>query len=217
VKYKNLDLHPDTFSVTIDQLKLVVGAKYKFRSYIRNARGFSLAATSQVRYLPIGEELQNGIIFYVIEDPKADDTKAWIVAKQDLSASFEYGCLGDTIRNKTSQIKGSATENTSNIIATCPSNVNIAARKCRDLSVTSVPSNSNKWDLPTREDLELIYDLIASKGLGNFDLTSNSVYWSSSEDKETTALGVTFGVSKRTVVSSRKNLLLKVRAIREIK
>ncbi len=215
VKYKNPDIHPDTFSVTIDQLKLVIGGKYKFRSYIRNARGYSLAATSQVRYLPIGEELQNGIIFYVIEEAKADDTKAWIVAKQDLSAAFEYGCLGDTIRNKTSQIKGSATENTSNIIASC-SNTNIAARQCRNLPTTSVPTNPKRWDLPTREDLELIYNLIAKTGLGNFNLTSNSVYWSSSEEKETSALGVTFGATARTVVSTRKNVLLKVRAVREI-
>jgi len=214
IKIKNSKLYKDTFSIKYAGSKMTIGNIYKYRAYSLNIKGYNYAPISKFRYLPIGAEYQNGLIYIVTPNSNAAMTKAWIVAKQDLTASFEYGCLGDTVKGKTSINLGESTKNTTNMIFCTSIN---AANKCREIPVTSVPENANNWDLPSRNDLQLIYDTIASRGLGNFILSNTNTYWSSSEEKEVLSFAVTFGTTKRANLSVRKNELLKVRAVRAIK
>ncbi len=199
---------------TLFSNELAVGTKYKFRVYCRNIRGFSYPKEnpSEFRYLPIGAEYQDGFIYRIDPD---DPSKGWIVYKNEMPDLPEWGCIGDTIT--TSSLFGTSKVNTDNIVNLqkgC-AQANIAAKVCRALSQTTPPpTTANPWSLPCQQDLELIMDTLAKKGIGNFDLTKS--YWSSTQEDAVNALTVGLVNNKAKSTASKKNLKFKVRAIRAI-
>ena len=78
-----------------------------------------------------------------------------------------------------------------------------AKRACSELG--------SGWRLPTKQELEIMYDQLHKKGQGNFDILS---YWSSSEYDATTAW--TFLFSNGNASNYFKSYIYYVRAVRDL-
>ena len=117
--------------------------------------------------LSIGEIYEGGIIFYL------DGNGGGLVcAESDQSASAEWGCYTQSIGGTGIGI-GTGASNTATIAAGC-SQTGIAARICNDL----VLNGYSDWFLPSKEELNLMYQNLKLAGIGNF---AGGYYWSSSE------------------------------------
>jgi len=123
--------------------------------------------------IAIGENYGGGIIFYI------DDTgKHGLVAAlndQTSSENISWGCEGTNISG-TGTAVGTGQANTTAIVTGCPT-AGIAARLCDQLELNGY----NDWFLPSKDELNLIYQNLHNQGLGDF---SNFLYWSSSQIDE---------------------------------
>ncbi|HPE58273.1 MAG TPA: fibronectin type III domain-containing protein [Bacteroidales bacterium] len=118
--------------------------------------------------LSIGEIYKGGIVFYL------DGNGGGLVcAESDQSTYAEWGCYGTTIGGTGTGI-GTGAANTAAIVAGC-SQSGIAARICSDL----VLNGYSDWFLPSRDELNLMYQNLKLNGIGGF---ADDGYWSSSED-----------------------------------
>jgi hypothetical protein len=123
--------------------------------------------------IAIGENYGGGIIFYV----DATGKHGLIAASnnQTSSGNIVWGCQGTSISG-TSSVLGAGQANTTAIINGCPT-VGIAARICDQLE----SNGYSDWFLPSKDELNLVYQNLHVQGLGNF---SNFLYWSSTQVDE---------------------------------
>ncbi len=128
-----------------------------------------------------------------------DDGTGMVAALEDQSINIEWGCRNldiSTLENITecfndcfqpesgefleSTRVGDGFDNTNKIIAEC-NEPSIAARIARNLG--------EEWFLPSRGEMNLIYQNIFTKGVGNFIETS---YWTSTENQNFSSWRVLF-------------------------
>lgn len=146
--------------------------------------------------LEIGDFHEGGIVIYL------DGEGGGIVCSQaDQSIGSEWGCEGTSIGGSSS-ILGSGLSNTEAIIVNCTT-LGIAAEICYNLE----ENGFDDWYLPSREELELVYehkDLIGGFGTGG--------YYSSSQSNPSTAWYVNFANGNSG--TPFKSSLYRVRAVR---
>ena len=115
----------------------------------------------------IGESFAGGIVFYL-----NGNGGGLVCAPTNQSTGAKWGCGGTTIGG-TSTTVGAGNSNTAKIMAGC-STSGIAARICNDL----VLNGYNDWFLPSKDELNLMYQNLKMTGIGGF---ASTYYWSSSE------------------------------------
>ena len=132
--------------------------------------------TLALRHYKIGDMTQGGIVFYIDESGEhglvsdivdlaspgnaADSTHQWSTVYEDTGAS------GDGI--------GAGAMNTLLIVSAQRGDTDSAARLCADL----VRGGYGDWYLPSKEELNLMYNNLKVAGLGGF---ASTFYWSSTE------------------------------------
>jgi hypothetical protein len=120
--------------------------------------------------IEIGTSYGGGIIFYVDGTGKHGLIAA--LNDQTSAESIAWGCEGTYISG-TGTAVGTGKTNTTAIVAGCNA-TGLAARLCDQLELNGY----SDWFLPSKDELNLMYQNLHAQGLGNF---SNFLYWSSSE------------------------------------
>jgi hypothetical protein len=148
---------------------LTLGATYHFRIKAVNILGTSYSSDMTfITVLSIGDNYQGGLVFFI----DGTGQHGLICAAGDQGTSVEWGCSTTSISG-TSTVIGTGLANTTAIISGCPT-AGIAAKICLDL----VLNTYSDWYLPSKDELNLMYLNLHTRGLGGF---SNIQYWSSSE------------------------------------
>ncbi len=153
----------------------------------------------------IGDEFQGGILFYL------DETGHYglVAAMEDLSSTYEWGCDGTDISGADGTFIGTGYQNTLDIVAGC-SETPIAA----SLALAFESEGYSDWYLPSKDELVEMYNTIGYGGLevniGGFE---NGWYWSSSENDNNSAWGVTLDNGSTNYFISKGSTLY-VRVIR---
>ena len=142
----------------------------------------SATSSTATTVLAVGDAYQGGIVAYIFvggttPDPgyMFEETHGLIAAISD-NASTTWGCMG-TLTSATGTALGTGNQNTIKIIAACATG-GIAARLCDALVV----GEYSDWYLPSKDELLKLYDNRVA--IGNFDTTSTGLYWSSTEDPQ---------------------------------
>ena len=159
----------------------------------------------------IGQTYQGGIFFYYLQPNDigyvAGEIHGFVCAPSDQSTGSSWGCQGSIIG--TSDEIGTGDSNTTSIASQCNEN-NTAAKICSDL----VLGGYSDWFLPSRKELQLMYDHLQSNGIGSFSsVAGDNFYWSSSEFSDMISWYNYFATDYST--TGFKNGLYRVRAIRK--
>ena len=155
----------------------------------------------------VGDLRDGGIVFWV--DP-TDNTKGLVAALVDQSVSAEWGCAGTGITGADGISIGTGAQNTIDIEAGCTT-VGTAADICANLLLNGF----NDWFLPSKDELNLMYDNIGqgdALGLGNVGGFVSIYYWSSTEVGLLDAWLQNFANGSQ--LGSSKNYTTYVRAVR---
>lgn len=118
-----------------------------------------------------GKTYEGGLIFYVDE---ATGT-GLVAATTDQSSAAAWGCNDTEITGTARSGIGTGAQNTLDILAGC-SEDGIAAKLCADLTL----NGKDDWFLPSRYELDAMYNNLHVNGYGGFSSDSDS-YWSSTE------------------------------------
>jgi hypothetical protein len=159
--------------------------------------------------LKVGDFFQGGYIAYFFKQ----NEPGYIEGKQHgiISASIDQGEYKWTLCGKlfgTSTELGSGKENTFSMTNGCwGPNETTAAWVCSDLD----KNGYSDWILPSRADMEKVYNNLHLNGVGNF---SSGVYWTSSEYDTYNAYGYRFANGGGDIKVSKTTIKLFVRAIR---
>ncbi|MEI6093148.1 MAG: DUF1566 domain-containing protein [bacterium] len=133
-----------------------------------------LSSSSQIfaqeKYTIGGRGPAGGWIFYL-----SDKTHGMEAAERDLTDTTNWSNSPFVLTGASGKEIGTGKANTDAIIAVQKAG-DYAAKACKDL----VAGHTNDWFLPSKDELALMYNKI--KGAGGF--SSDSSYWSSSEDSE---------------------------------
>ena len=164
-----------------------------------------------------GRTYQGGLIFYLDVLDSLPNVKGMVAAPADQSIAAIWGRDETDISGAEGTAIGTGSPNTAAIVSECPE-PGIAAKICDDL----VLNDHTDWFLPSRDELDLIWDNLADSdgddfnsgptdpgNLGGFAI---SFYWSSSEIDDGKALSQSFSVGNQT--TDFKDSLNRVRAIR---
>lgn len=161
-------------------------------------------SSAQERTYKIGDRgPAGGWIFY----DKGDSTGGWRyleAAPDNLPGIVRWGCWGKSIPGAQGTAVGTGKSNTQAIIESCEGY--FAAR----LASAYDGGGKNDWFLPSKDELNAIYENLHKNGIGG--LGGFRGYWSSSEYDARTAWGQGFLVGSQ--VHSTKELNVRVRAIR---
>ena len=110
----------------------------------------------------VGDFRDGGVVFWV--DP-ADNTKGLVVDVNDLSTSAVWGCNGTGITGADGTTIGTGAQNTLDIEAGCTTGGTAA-----DLCANSTVGGFNDWFLPSKDELNEIYQ---NKATINATATTN--------------------------------------------
>ena len=192
-------------SFTSDLTNLSPSTNYYYRAYAKNSVGTSYGitytfttsdATLQER-LDYGEtpyqiystdqslledlyglSYQGGLIFYL----DIINGIGMIAAPTDQGIA-QWGCYGTYIANASNSNIGAGNQNTNLIISECTES-GIAAEICANLNL----NNYDDWYLPSKDELNLLYNNLHLNGLGGFTTGSagniSGWYWSSTEGED---------------------------------
>jgi hypothetical protein len=161
--------------------------------YYSNERNFTPLTLS------IGSSYAGGIVF----DLDSSGMHGLVCAPSDQGA-YEWGCYGTDIPNISTAV-GTGATNTASIVAGCSTRP-IAASVCADL----VLNGYSDWYLPSRDELQLMYNRLRTQGLGGF---ANAWYWSSSQNSPFNAWVMNFH-DGNVYHYNNKNNYYQVRAVR---
>jgi hypothetical protein len=189
----------------------VTGSGTTASPYVVNATAGSGSTTYSV-----GDFAQGGIVFWVDETGQ----HGLVAAKEDQSTGVRWyaGTYGNTQAKGDGPFSGEA--NTSIIIAAQVAigddGSTYAARKCNELQVTEGGKTYGDWYLPSKEELNLMYQnkatIDATAGVNGGSGFASAYYWSSTEDNNNYAWGQYFGNGFQS--SNTKNFTFCVRAVR---
>ncbi len=180
---------------------LIPGVVYHYRIVATNEHGTDYGNDVQfTAHHNIGDPYAGGIIFYI----DSTGLSGLVCSESNQSNDCTWGCVGTSIIGADSTVIGSGFQNTQDICNNC-STSNIGARLCNDL----VNNGYSDWYLPSKDELNLMYNNLKVNGIGNF---SSDWYLSSSEVDANTAWGVYFESGFN--YASYKGLADCVRAIR---
>ena len=116
-----------------------------------------------------------GYIFYD-KGSYSDGWRYLEAAPSDQSSSAEWGCYGISISGADGTAVGTGEQNTIDIEAGCTT-PGTAADICANLSL----GGYSDWFLPSKDELNLMYQNLKLFGVGGFADDYYSCYWSSSE------------------------------------
>lgn len=164
----------------------------------------------------VGDFAQGGIVFWVDETGQ----HGLVCAKEDQSTGVRWyaGTNGYTLAKGDGTFSGEA--NTSIIIAAQVAigddGSTYAARICNELQVTEGGKTYGDWYLPSKEELNLMYQnkatIDATAGVNGGSGFASAWYWSSTEYGTSSAWGQTFGDGSQD--ASSKSYTDYVRAVR---
>jgi hypothetical protein len=158
-----------------------------------------------------GDYYQGGLVFHYFEPNEtgfvSGEIHGLISAANDQSSGLAWGCNSQDII--TSDNIGYGISNTMEIVNQCNEN-NTAAKICHDLQLNGF----DDWFLPSKNEIQLMYNNLHLNGMGSFSNTpGSSYYWSSSQFNNYSAWYNYFNINYSTTGS--KTGTLKVRAIRQ--
>jgi hypothetical protein len=123
----------------------------------------------------IGKIFAGGIIFYI----DGTGQHGLVCSSQDQVGS-PWGCQGTIIQGADGIVVGTGNQNTTDILNGCSLNYT-AAYICANLDLNGYTD----WYLPSKDELNLIYQNLKKKGLSNFTTRNYQgtllFYWSSTE------------------------------------
>jgi len=174
--------------------------KYYVKAYAINAYGTNYGKEMSFTTISgLGDTMGGGMIFYL------DGTGGGlVVATTDQSTGIKWGCVGTAV-NGTSVNFGTGKTNTDAISTVCTES-GIAAKTCKNL----VLNGYEDWYLPSKDELDMIYDVLHKSGKGGF---GNTYYWTSSEYNASNAWYQNFQTGEQSTASKSGNTI-RVRAIR---
>jgi hypothetical protein len=132
------------------------------------------------------------------------DTWRYLEAAPSDSPSAEWGCDGTLIPGADGTAVGAGEQNTLDIEAGCAT-LDTAADLCANLSL----GGYSDWFLPSRDELNLMYENLKAQGVDGF---ADNYYWSSSEYDATHAWYQLFGNGNQG--NFYKESTYRVRAVR---
>jgi hypothetical protein len=189
----------------------VTGSGTTASPYVVNATAGSGSTTYSV-----GDFAQGGIVFWVDETGQ----HGLVAAKKDQSTGVRWyaGTYGNTQAKGDGPFSGEA--NTSIIIAAQVAigddGSTYAARICNELQVTEGGKTYGDWYLPSKEELNLMYQnkatIDATAGVNGGSGFASAYYWSSTEGNNSSAWNQYFGNGNQ--YNSYKFNTSRVRAVR---
>ena len=138
--------------------------------------------------IAIGANFEGGIIFYM------DNTgeHGLVAAPKDQGyqyfTEYQWGCVTNAISGANGSLIGTGNQNTIDIINGCPE-TNTAAYICSNLELNGY----SDWYLPSKDELNLLYNNLKIKNLGSFRSTApifteyDAFYWSSTKFESSVA------------------------------
>lgn len=118
-----------------------------------------------------------GYIIYVDSSGSYDGWRYLEAASEDISATKEWGTFVFSVNGADGTAIGTGAQNTLDIISGDNLTSN-AAHACADYSVTVGDTIYDDWFLPSKDELDLIYNILKVNDLGGLRY---GMYWSSSE------------------------------------
>ena len=192
----------------------VTGSGTTASPYVVNATAGSGSTTYSV-----GDFAQGGIVFWVDETGQ----HGLVAAKEDQSTGVRWyaGTYGNTQAKGDGPFSGEA--NTSIIIAAQVAigddGSTYAARICNELQVTEGGKTYGDWYLPSKEELDLMYQnkatIDATAGVNGGSGFASAYYWSSTEYNNNNAWKQNFDNGNQN--NNNKNNTNRVRAVRDFK
>ena len=156
----------------------------------------------------IGATGQGGGLIFYDKGSYSDGWRYLEAAASDQGSAAGWGCDGTPITGADSTEIGTGSQNTIDIITGC-AETNKAAYICANLNLNGYAD----WFLPSKDELNLMYQNLHLNGLGGFrNYISSSSYWCSSEFDSTRASLQTFYTGNQSTI--RKMYGYSVRAAR---
>jgi uncharacterized repeat protein (TIGR02543 family) len=177
-------------------------------TFIMGTSDVTLYAQWTPRYALRDTGPAGGLIFYVKEGGYSDGWMYLEAAPSDQSTFAEWGCYGASISGADGTAVGTGEQNTLAIEAGCAT-AGTAADVCANLTIIYGMYGYDDWFLPSKDELNLMYENLEVAGVGGF--TGDS-YWSSSEDDADAAWNQDFSFGGQ--YSSVKVSAYRVRAVR---
>jgi len=169
------------------------------RAYARTSLGVTYSNEKSFKPYSIGSAYAGGIIL----DLDSSGESGIVCAAADVGL-YPWGCSGTLIPG-TSTTLGSGSANTDSILISCVTRP-IAASVCSGL----VANEYTDWYLPSRDEMQLIYNRLHFQGRGGF---GSGWYWTSSQSSSSTAWALNFGTGALSG-SASKSLSGMVRPVR---
>jgi hypothetical protein len=169
------------------------------RAYARTSLGVTYSNEKSFKPYSIGSVYAGGIIL----DLDSSGESGIVCAAADLGL-YAWGCPGSLVPG-TSTSLGSGSANTDSIVLSCATRP-IAA----SVSSGLVANEYTDWYLPSRDEMQLIYNRLHLQGRGGF---GSGWYWTSSQSSSSTAWALNFGTGALSG-SASKSLSGMVRPVR---
>jgi len=188
------------------ETKITAGTNVTVTGTGTTASPYVVNSTTGGSALAIGDSYQGGKIFWL----DASGKHGLIAATADQSTAIQWHNGTDRYTGASGDGLYAGSMNTTMIVATQMADNqtgNFAAKVCADYSVTDGGVTYSDWYLPSKYELNLLYDQKTVVGgfVGGF-------YWSSTENDNSNAWNQGFGTG--TTVSDVKNYSGYVRAVR---